>query len=99
MSGMIYSWCRDVRAVTATDPGADRRYGSHPVDWRTSSGDSPEALRLSNMPWSGREGNGSGPRNFFVGLTVARLVSEELLTLRHCGRHCAGPFVSRNLEA
>jgi hypothetical protein len=28
---MIHAWRRDVRTVTATDPGADRRYGSRPV--------------------------------------------------------------------
>jgi hypothetical protein len=99
MSGMIHASRRDVRTVTAIDPGADRRYGSRPADCCKSCGDSPEALRLSTMPWSGREGNGSGRRNFLVELIVARLASEELLTVRHFGHRCAGPFVSRNLEA
>jgi hypothetical protein len=99
MSGMIHARRRDVRTMTATDPGADRRYGSRPVDCYKLCGDSREALRLSTMAWSGREGSVSRRRNFFVELIVARLVSEELLTVRHCGHRCAGPFVSRNLEA
>ena len=99
MSGMIHAWRRYVRIVTATDPGADRRYRSRPVDWRKSCGDSPEALRLSTMRRSGREGNGVARRNFLVELIVARLLSEELLTVRHCGHRCASPFRSRNLEA
>lgn len=99
MSGTIHAWRRDVRTVTATHPGADRRYASRPVDWCKSCGDSPEALRLSIVPWSGREGDGTGRRNFFVELIVARLVYNELLTVRYCGHRCEGPFRSRNLEA
>jgi hypothetical protein len=99
MSGTIHAWRRDVRTVIASYPGADRKYGTRAVDWCKSCGDSVEALRLSSMPWSGREGNRTGRRNFFVELRVARLVYSELLTVRHCGHRCAGPFVSRNLEA
>jgi hypothetical protein len=95
---MIHAWRGDVRTVTATDPGADRRYGSRPVDRCKSCGDSPEALRLSTMPFSGSGGNGIGRRNFFVELIVTGLLS-ELLTVGHRGHHCAGPFVSRSLEA
>jgi hypothetical protein len=99
MSGMIHAWRRDVRTVTAADPVADRRYGSRAVDWCKSCGDSPEALWLSAMRRSGREGNGIARRSCLVEFIVARLVSEESLTVRHCGHRCAGPFRSRNLEA
>jgi hypothetical protein len=70
-----------------------------PVNWCKSCGDSPESLRLSTMRRSGWEGIGIGRRNFSVELIVARLVSEESLTVRHCGHRCAGPFRSRNLIA
>jgi hypothetical protein len=99
MSGMIHAWRGDMRTVTTTGRDADRRYGWRHVDWCKSCGDLPEALRLPTMPWSGGEDNGIRRRNFFVELIVAGLVSEELLTARQRGRHCAGPFVSRSLEA
>jgi hypothetical protein len=51
------------------------------------------------MPWSGQEGNESVRLNFFVELIVARPVSDQLLNVRYYGHGCAGPFVSRNLEA
>jgi hypothetical protein len=91
MSGMIHAWRRNVRTVSATDAGADRRYRSRPVDWCRSCGNSPEALRLSTMPLSGSGGRWDWAAEL--------LVSEELLTVRHCGHRCAGPFRSRNLEA
>lgn len=99
MSSMIHAWRWDVRTVAATDPDARRRHGSRPVDACRSCSDSPEALRISSVPWPGREGNRHARQNFLVELIIARPISDQVISMRHCGHRCAGPFVSRNLEA
>jgi hypothetical protein len=97
MSGMIRAGRRDVRTVTATGPGADRRCRSRRVDWGNRA-----AIRLRLCGFHYAVIGVGEQRDWAAELLSGvdcRQAASELLTVRHCGHRCAGPFVARNLEA